>query len=470
MTKTSKFLKIMCATAQRWKETITSAAEPDVERAKALLKKADKDSSVFVVESPLQFYIAQAVIRGRLSKKTAAEWCVNRFDIDPAFIAPLKRSGGVRDLVHLTNRWSSGSANSVQAMMLRDFMKCVWSTTSGKPLELDSRSRWRRQEMDASTFATRLCDVMQLYRKFILPETRSTGPYYYSEVDNAINFSNHSGAISRASMSLYSALSNSAQDLLNDAYDPIAHFHDVTQAEMIAKMMGMKDERLTWRYEIFHHVPAVMRFGCAFLIIGKKPTLHLSGNSLHNDAGPSVEWADGKKEWHIDGHELAQYGREIVLEPEKLTGKMLDEIRNEENRRIAIDKIGWGKYLAEIGATVADRRENWVDNTVEALIVPPEPKKETGRHVPDMPMRMLLSCRSTGRKYFLAVPKKVALNDLDKIDAAIKRAETAGRGWTAETPTQTIRNCEDAQNWFAGGAVTALLPYAKHQIRIVGAS
>jgi hypothetical protein len=460
----------MCATAQRWKETITSAAEPDIERAKALLKKADKDSSVFVVESPLQFYIAQAVIRGRLSKKTATEWCVNRFDIDPAFIAPLKRSGGVRDLVHLTNRWSSGSANSVQAMMLRDFMKCAWSTTSGKPLGLDSRSGWRRQEMDAATFATRLCDVMQLYRKFLPPETRSTGPYYYSEIDNAINFSNHSGAISRASMSLYSALSNSAQDLLNDAYDPIAHFHDVTQAEMIAKMMGMKDERLTWRYEIFHHVPAVMRFGCAFLIIGKKPTLHLSGNALHNDAGPSVEWADGKKEWHIDGHELAQYGREIVLEPEKLTGKMLDEIRNEENRRIAIDKIGWGKYLAEIGATVADRRENWVDNTVEALIVPPEPKKETGRHVPDMPMRMLLSCRSTGRKYFLAVPKKVAITDLDKLDAAIKRAETAGRGWAADTPTQTIRNCEDAQNWFAGGAVTTLLPYAKHQIRIVGAS
>jgi len=470
VTKTSKFLKIMCATAQRWKETITSAAEPDIERAKALLKKADKDSSVFVVESPLQFYIAQAVIRGRLSKKTATEWCVNRFDIDPAFIAPLKRSGGVRDLVHLTNRWSSGSANSVQAMMLRDFMKCAWSTTSGKPLGLDSRSGWRRQEMDAATFATRLCDVMQLYRKFLPPETRSTGPYYYSEIDNAINFSNHSGAISRASMSLYSALSNSAQDLLNDAYDPIAHFHDVTQAEMIAKMMGMKDERLTWRYEIFHHVPAVMRFGCAFLIIGKKPTLHLSGNALHNDAGPSVEWADGKKEWHIDGHELAQYGREIVLEPEKLTGKMLDEIRNEENRRIAIDKIGWGKYLAEIGATVADRRENWVDNTVEALIVPPEPKKETGRHVPDMPMRMLLSCRSTGRKYFLAVPKKVAITDLDKLDAAIKRAETAGRGWAADTPTQTIRNCEDAQNWFAGGAVTTLLPYAKHQIRIVGAS
>jgi hypothetical protein len=149
---------------------------------------------------------------------------------------------------------------------------------------------------------------------------------------------------------------------------------------------------------------------------------------------------------------------------------MLEEIRNEENRRIAIDKIGWGKYLAEIGATVADRRENWVDNTIEALIVPPEPEKEINRYAPDVPMRMLLSCRSTGRKYFLAVPKKVAINDLAKLDAAVKRAETAGRGWSAEPPMQTIRNCEDAQNWFAGGAVTTLLPYAKHQIRIVGAS
>jgi len=464
MSKFTKFKNIMCETARRWKETIVSTAEPDVEKAKALLKKAYPRATVFVVDSPLQFYIAQAIIRGRLSKKQAAEWCKTRFNIDPAFIKNISRVGGVRDLIHTSSRWAGNEANSVQAMMMRDFMRTCWDAKSGTEIAPEGRSAWRRTEQDTSTFVTRMCDVLTLYRRFV-PAEKTSGPYYYSEVDHKLNFSNSINAINRATMSIYSAISHSAQDLLNDAYNPTAHFHDATQAEIISKVIGCNDGRITWRFELFHCVPAAMRFEDAFLLLGKKPKIALKGNLLHNEKGPAVEWADGNADWAIDGHNLLEYGKEIVLTPEKLTGKMVDAIANEENRRIAIDRIGWGKYLAEIGAKVTDKRENWVDNTVEALIKPPD--IEDRRRNETVPLRMLLSCRSTGRKYFLAVPKTAELNDLDEIDA---ESEKAGKNSFMSAPTKQIKTCEDAQNWFANGAVTKLLPYAKYPMRIVGAS
>jgi len=479
----AKFIKIMCSTVERWRNTITSSEQPDVDRAKAMLRAAYKNVDVFVVDSPLQFYIAQAIMRGRVAKKLATQWCQEIFNVDPAFIAGISRSGGLHPIVSPVTRWSMGAANSIQAMVLRDFTRNIWSAKTGNPLAVDERPRWRRVDTDAQTLSTRLSDVMELHQRFIRyaflnSEVRrnNAGAPMISKMENQlshvtyrINFSPNNSAITRSAMSIYSAIGRHAQDILNNAYDPTAHFHDATQAEMIGKMLGCTDPDVTWRYEILHCVPGILRCNRAFLILGKKPKISLDGNNLHNDAGPAVEWADGNTDWAINGHVLTEHGREIVLTPDKLTMGMINEIANEENRRIAIDRVGWGKYLTLIGAKVIDKQENWVDNTVEALIQPPTASSKSAWAVaPPPPMRMLLSCRSTGRKYFLAVPQEAETTDFKRITVSLARASVAST--FPETQTDKITTCAEAQDWFANGALTEFLPYAKHKIRVVGAS
>jgi hypothetical protein len=197
-----------------------------------------------------------------------------------------------------------------------------------------------------------------------------------------------------------------------------------------------------------HCIPAFMQFNNdGFLILGKQPVMRRNAeNLLHNETGPSVEWGDGMREWHIDGHALQQAGQMIVLEPEKLTEEIINNLSNEEERRLAIERLGWDKYLAKTKAVIIDSRENAVDGTVELLIAPPPSEGLIGRQEP---MRMVLACRSTGRKYFLAVPNSAVFNRLGEPE---------------------IKTCEQAQKWFAGGGTTEHLPYAKHALNIVGAS
>lgn len=464
-----KFKEIMCATAQRWKKTILSAEQPDVERAVALLNKTHIRHNVFVVSSPLEFYFAQAVIRGRITKKEAAEKCESVFEIDSAFLKPLTRSGGVEPLIEQGHRYYHHTATSIQMWLLRDFMEKTWNTFSGAEVvstAVSSERRWLVQDEDATTFAVRLSDVDSLYRRFVpaAPDLR--------RLEYQIGFDNGSkrDRTHRAVMSVYGAISKSAQDIVNDLYTPSLHFNDCTQAEMISRMLGISNEDITWRYEIFHLVPAIMQFKSAFLLLGKKPEIHLAGeNRLHNETGPAVLWPDKKKVWAIDGHVLTQFGEEIVTKPHTLTGADIDAIENEENRRIAIDRIGWERYLAEIKATVVNTRDNWVDNTVEALISPPDKVKRTGFGIEE-PYRMLLSCRSTGRKYFLAVPRTVEENSVEEIKKQIAVSLKAGMQPWQIRAARKIKTCDDAQQWFADGAFTELLPYAKHKIRVIGAS
>jgi hypothetical protein len=233
---------------------------------------------------------------------------------------------------------------------------------------------------------------------------------------------------------------------------PNWHKYDAVQAEIISKAIGCKEAATIWPYEIFHHVPAIMQFDNAFLILAGKPKVHFNADGeIHNDVGPAVEWADGKKFWYIDEHYLASESAEkIVMSPETLTKDEILAIQNEEERRVAIDRMGWSKYLTAIDAKIADSRENWVDNTYEVLIDPPteEPAESWRRR--NEPLRMVLSCRSTGRKYFIAVPRARDLN----IDGTENK----------------IKNCADAQMWLSDGATTKYLDYAKYSMNVIGAS
>lgn len=480
--KYSKFLSIMQTTVQRWKDTLNSTAPPDVDRATALIKKANPDDEVFVVKSPLQFYLAQAVIRGRLSRLRATNACKMFYDIDPTFLAKLHKVGGVIPFLPRMgeHQWANHTI-AAQTMVMREFVTETW----GPSLSDSAGAGYHRKATYAGavpSFDMAKNDIV----KWLCDITTTELKYHYTHLDKSLNqfdpadrgelrgldyaicFDIHKRAVSSACMSIYTALSKNVDDILNDSYDPALHFNDMSQAEMVGRMCGL-EEKEAWRYEIFHCVPAIMRFNGAFLILSERPDMCYEDNRLHNETGPAIEWADGKKEWYIKGHRLEVYGEEIVTAPEKLTTHMLESITNEETRRIAIERLGWEKYLNAINAKVIDSSENWVDNTVEALIQPPPSQNKWER----IPLRMLLACRSTGRKYFIAVPQEVETDITAKnlIARALRispedRLDDLG----IEPRVIKIADCATAQNWLAGGAVTEFLPYAKHTIRVVGAS
>ena len=135
--------------------------------------------------------------------------------------------------------------------------------------------------------------------------------------------------------------------------------------------------------------------------------LYLNGDGqLHNDNAPALMYPDGFSIWAING---VLVDDQIVLHPETQTVSCIDEEQNEEVRRIRIERFGWPRYLCAVGAIPIDARVNDVDGTEERLM-----------QLVDGSKRLLCACRSTARVYAISVPR-------------------------------TIRTCELAQKWMAGG-------------------
>lgn len=70
-------------------------------------------------------------------------------------------------------------------------------------------------------------------------------------------------------------------------------------------------------------------------------------NRPHNDNGPSHEWRDGWKLYHIHGRRIDGW---IIEHPERITVQAIDAERNAEVRRIMIEKYGTSRYLLDSGA------------------------------------------------------------------------------------------------------------------------
>jgi hypothetical protein len=130
------------------------------------------------------------------------------------------------------------------------------------------------------------------------------------------------------------------------------------------------------------------------------------GRRLHNETGPSVRFRGGWSIWAIDG---ALVDEQVVLRPETQSVRQIRLERNAEVKRIRIERFGWDRYLAEVGAVVIDRRCNDIEATRETLF-----------RTPDRERILVCACPSTARVYALAVP-------------------------------QDVRTCERAQNWLSGG-------------------
>ena len=75
-------------------------------------------------------------------------------------------------------------------------------------------------------------------------------------------------------------------------------------------------------------------------------------NRPHNDAGPSHEWRDGWKLWHIHG---VRVNEQIVMYPNTLTLEQIDAEMNAEVRRVMIERFGAERYLLESGAKPVQR-------------------------------------------------------------------------------------------------------------------
>lgn len=456
-----KAQKIIAETVARWRNTLTSTAQPDVEMAKKLLQAKDKKAHVFVADSPLQFLIGQAIIRGRVAKYRAKEMC-EFFKIDPAFLDNFKRVGGLAETLE-ANQWQRTRINNLAALTTWHYLAKV---TNKRPKRLGWRSL-REETMPHINYLA--LDMANIYSHIVpsrgmrpapsAPKEEKERFEFLQRLDYTLSFSG-SRAVEKATLSLMEAVSRRPNDLIADNFNFALHGFDGVAAEIVSKMINIKAIDVIANYEIFHHTPLITEFKNAYLIMGKKPVITLNAdNNLHNESGQAVQWADGTGVWFFDGHHLAQHGEKIIMTPEKLTIAEIDSINNEENRRVAIDRVGWGEYLEKTGARVIDQRENWVDNTVEILVAPGSDKVKDDAGIARSrnrtePYRMVLACRSTGRKYFLAVPNP-----------------HMERNWPVRQAQELqIKSCVEAQNWLANGSVSGDLPYARYPLNIVGAS
>jgi hypothetical protein len=127
---------------------------------------------------------------------------------------------------------------------------------------------------------------------------------------------------------------------------------------------------------------------------------------LHCDTGPAVFYSDFFKLWFIEGICVDE---QIVMAPETQTIEQIEKEENEEIRRIRIKRFGWERFLKDSNAVIVESRRNDRDAQEEKLY-----KLGNGMK------RISLIDPSTGRKYFLGVPR--------------------------ETET-----CQQAQNWMSHG-------------------
>lgn len=450
--------RIIGEVTQRWKNTILGNTPIDVAQARKIITAYDPTARIFEVETPKQFYIAQSVLRGRMGKEYAKEVCRD-IGTDDSFLSDLRKIGGMREVLDGMSWFRHSPTNIVDSTLREYFLQ-----------EANAKTRsFLRWQNDGPVNQFLLCDLSRLYNVLIrptwsMPKLEAAERAKIETLRNAIGWSGRK--IERAMITRHDALSGYTRDILNDRYDPSAHWYDATQSEILARLINIKNPAVTMFHEIFHHVPAFMRFRKGFLLLTKLPEVHLNDEQLfHNETGPAVKWPDNTKFWFLDGHELTQFGEKIIMAPKTITIDEIAAINNEEERRIAIDRYGWGKYLHESGGQVLDYRENWVDNTVEVLIAPGDLESEEARAGGwgrrQQPLRMVLACRSTGRKYFIGVPNQAAAllgMPLDPLNR------------NPPPPDLPKPNCELAQKWLAQGATCEFLPYAKHELNIVGAS
>lgn len=469
--------QIVTSVVERWENTIFNG-QPNIERAKEYLRagytngigvlrsdrvKEIKNIDFYVVDSLAAFFIAVAVVCGRMTKKAAYELC-KQLDIDRGFVRSLRRDTLCR-WNSRSRRWWTRINNEFTRVWLRavreefaanesliantpGFWRRWWlaalrqEDTLAYSLNSPDRfstglSAWLTQSIGAHTTQRTMQDWQgktisvserpaELRRRKIqnqlLPDAASTAEIT-GHLTQAINVDQL--------LSDESRLPNEDGGVFLDGITTTA-----LDAEILCNMLKLDTPEITWEFEVFHHLTNFATFQRSCVVLAQRPTIHTNeAENLHREDGPAVHWPDGLRLYFNDGHFIDEYGATIVDNPRDLTTQKILQIRNQETRRLAITAFGWERFLVEAECPILDQRQNDVDNTIEMLVGPPTIEANDGSRA----AYVMLFCRSTGRRYFLAVPRDVA-------------------------------TCEEAQNWMANAGTNLSLPYAKQPIRLVGAS
>ena len=94
-----------------------------------------------------------------------------------------------------------------------------------------------------------------------------------------------------------------------------------------------------------------------------RPAMEITGGRLHCSSGPAVSWPSGAKFWFWRG---VQVSREIVEKPSSITLTGIGAERNQERRRVLIERYKTGEsvsgaaaYLRDSGSIIEDTDERW---------------------------------------------------------------------------------------------------------------
>lgn len=88
--------------------------------------------------------------------------------------------------------------------------------------------------------------------------------------------------------------------------------------------------------------------------VSKKPVIcNLDDNNmLHSETGPAIAYEDGISIiYAIHGVIVPEY---VVMKPDTITVKDINDESNEEIKRVKIDQFGVSKYLTEVKASIVD--------------------------------------------------------------------------------------------------------------------
>lgn len=461
-------------TINRWLETIHNG-QPNVAKASDILRagyanglgsfRSDRHKkspvTFHVASSPVTFMISMAVVRGRMTKTYAKELC-RELEIDSAFIRPLRKDSLLGWNSDRRRWWSNMQNNEFTRTWLRairaDYMTNEnivansfglsrrWWRNRGQNVENVVMYKTNNLAITVNLFRSMLNDTIGL--ESITESFRSWDGTMrnseilktekkLSEISDKIIFDSSSTAGSIGEMNRVMAMDELVNPTNSIADDGVflGSVPQALDAEILCKILKIDDPATTWEHEVFHHCTAFAAFQSSCIILADRPRIELNeSDNLHSTTGPAVQWADGVKLWFNDGHFMNEGGRTIVAKPERLSTAHIMRIRNEETRRLAIEKFGWDRFIAEADCPVLDSRVNDIDNTTEMLVGPP-----AGQEIRTGQNRMVLFCRSTGRRYFISVPRD-------------------------------INTCVEAQRWMADAGTTSRVPYAAHQVRVIGAS
>ena len=137
------------------------------------------------------------------------------------------------------------------------------------------------------------------------------------------------------------------------------------------------------------------------VVIQQRPSLiNFEDGIVQSTTGPTIQFQDGYSVYIIDGIAVDE---QIVMRPETLTIYQIKSEQDQDKRSIMIDRFGWPRFLEESNAKCIDKRDNYIENTKEALFKS------------DNDNRLVVTC-PTGRVFALGVPS-------------------------------SIKTCEDAQSW-----------------------